>query len=219
LWHKIFGSPTDQSAKLDEIVKTANDALQSAVPDAPGAEVAVPSDFDVDRTHEHVPAPDDDLDADENADVSEDAAAVADDATLPERKHRPRRRRRRRGGRGDRAEEADAGQRRRRGAASVRSDKEEADSADELASDDDESDSDGPADDDLIESEVDANGDSTTGASRGRTALQRSIPSWDEAIGFIVESNMQSRSQRRQTSQSGSRGHSSRNHPRGRHKK
>jgi hypothetical protein len=34
--------------------------------------------------------------------------------------------------------------------------------------------------------------------------LQRSIPSWDEAIGYIVDSNLQTRSQRRPSSQSGS---------------
>jgi hypothetical protein len=72
--------------------------------------------------------------------------------------------------------------------------------------------------DELDEASADANGEDTAGASRSRS-LQRSIPSWDEAIGYIVESNMQSRSQRRQSSPAGPRGHSSRNRPRGRHKK
>jgi hypothetical protein len=49
--------------------------------------------------------------------------------------------------------------------------------------------------------------------------LQRSIPSWEEAIGFIVETNMQGRSQRRQSSHAGSRANPPRNRPRGRHKK
>jgi hypothetical protein len=35
--------------------------------------------------------------------------------------------------------------------------------------------------------------------------LQRAIPSWDEAIGFIVDSNMQARSQRPRQPRSGSR--------------
>ena len=50
-----------------------------------------------------------------------------------------------------------------------------------------------------------------TGAGISRSAaLQRSIPSWDEAIGFIVDTNMQSRSQRRPPSRSGSRDNGSR---------
>jgi hypothetical protein len=89
-----------------------------------------------------------------------------------------------------------------------------------LATDDDELDSDASSDDDITdESSVDANGESTGVASRRRSALQRSIPSWDEAIGFIVESNMQSRSQRRQSPHPGSRSQSPRNRGRGRHKK
>jgi hypothetical protein len=50
-----------------------------------------------------------------------------------------------------------------------------------------------------------------TGASISRSAaLQRSIPSWDEAIGYIVDTNMQSRSQRRPSSRPGSRDNGSR---------
>jgi hypothetical protein len=40
------------------------------------------------------------------------------------------------------------------------------------------------------------------------SAAQRAIPSWDDAIGFIVESNMQSRSHRPRPSRSDSRGNS-----------
>lgn len=54
----------------------------------------------------------------------------------------------------------------------------------------------------------DDNGDDSNGVATGAgisqsAALQRSIPSWDEAIGFIVDTNMQSRSQRRPPSRSG----------------
>jgi hypothetical protein len=66
---------------------------------------------------------------------------------------------------------------------------------------------------------VDANGEGTGATSRSRSALQRSIPSWDEAIGFIVEANMQTRSQRRQSSQSSSRSQSRGNRGRGRPKR
>jgi hypothetical protein len=54
--------------------------------------------------------------------------------------------------------------------------------------------------------------------SRSLSATQRAIPTWDDAIGFIVESNMQSRSQRRPPSRSDSRGGASRGRPRGRRK-
>jgi hypothetical protein len=54
--------------------------------------------------------------------------------------------------------------------------------------------------DDISMDDGDDDGDEgvATGAGISRSAaLQRSIPSWDEAIGFIVDTNMQSRSQRR----------------------
>jgi ribonuclease E len=57
--------------------------------------------------------------------------------------------------------------------------------------------------------------DDEGGSSSGKSAAQRAIPSWDEAIGFIVDSNMQSRSQRRPPSRSDSRGNSSRGRSRG----
>jgi hypothetical protein len=55
------------------------------------------------------------------------------------------------------------------------------------------------------------------GATGGRSALQRSIPSWDEAIGFIVDTNMESRPQRRPSPRSGGRD-GGRGRPRGRRK-
>ena len=54
------------------------------------------------------------------------------------------------------------------------------------------------------------------GATRGRSVLQRAIPSWDEAIGFIVDTNMQSRTQRRPPSRSGPRDSGGRGRSRGR---
>jgi hypothetical protein len=58
----------------------------------------------------------------------------------------------------------------------------------------------------------DSNGVATGAGTSRSAALQRSIPSWDEAIGFIVDTNMQSRSQRRPQSRSagGSRDNGSR---------
>jgi hypothetical protein len=64
----------------------------------------------------------------------------------------------------------------------------------------------------------DENGVAENGGSRS-AALARSIPSWDEAIGFIVDSNMSTRSQRRPPQRSGSReGGNSRGRSRGRRK-
>jgi hypothetical protein len=61
-----------------------------------------------------------------------------------------------------------------------------------------------------------ADGEQTSTHSRSLSAAQRAIPTWDDAIGFIVDSNLQNRSQRRPPSRSDSRGSSSRGRPRGR---
>jgi hypothetical protein len=83
------------------------------------------------------------------------------------------------------------------------------------ADDEDESDLDVLTGDDAgIGADGDGTEDSASRSARSRAALQRSIPSWEEAIGFIVDVNMQSRSQRRQPGQSSS----SRGRPRGRRK-
>jgi hypothetical protein len=60
--------------------------------------------------------------------------------------------------------------------------------------------------DDLLED--DEASSSEAAPSRSRSAGHRSIPSWDEAIGMIVEANMQTRSQRRPSPHSGQRGRS-----------
>jgi hypothetical protein len=81
------------------------------------------------------------------------------------------------------------------------------------------------ADDDVANSEglgneydADENSDGDHVAATGSKLAQRTIPSWEEAIGFIVDTNMQSRSQRRPTSRSQSRGPSSHGRSRGRRK-
>jgi hypothetical protein len=76
----------------------------------------------------------------------------------------------------------------------------------ELDSDDDEDGSDfGSGQLDTEDGDADT---ADIGGARG-SAAQRASPSWDDAIGFIVDSNMQSRSQRRPAPRSG-------NGPRGR---
>jgi hypothetical protein len=70
---------------------------------------------------------------------------------------------------------------------------------------------------DDVDGASDDSDDGPIGSHRSKAA-QRSIPSWDDAIGFIVGSNMQSRSQRRPSQRADSRGRSSRARPRGRKK-
>jgi hypothetical protein len=63
--------------------------------------------------------------------------------------------------------------------------------------------------DDEDDDEVGADG------SRSRSVLQRAIPSWDEAIGFIVDTNLSARTQRRPPSRSGPRDNGGRGRSRG----
>jgi hypothetical protein len=68
-----------------------------------------------------------------------------------------------------------------------------------------------------LSAEADIDGEESGAGSSRRAALQRAIPSWAEAIGFIVESNMSTRSQRRPSARSGGgREGSSRGRSRGR---
>jgi hypothetical protein len=161
-----------------------------------------------------------DADVDERRDDQRDESAIEpDDASLMEQKRRPRRRRRRRGGREDRSSEKESAENRTGRSRFTPADRDVEERTEDLAADEDDFISSTPSDEDLVEGVTDANGESTESVARGRSALQRSIPSWDEAIGYIVELNMQSRSQRRPTSHSGSRPHAPRNRTRGRHKK
>jgi ribonuclease E len=148
------------------------------------------------------------------AESSRDAAEEGGGAGEQESGERKRRRsRRRRGGRGRKTGDS---QDARRPAGRGRRDPEllETPGADDFdddfedlpVGDSDEADVDsGPAfDDDEEDAGDELNGDATP--ARGRSAGHRSIPSWEEAIGFIVETNMQSRSQRRPAGGSGQRG-------------
>jgi ribonuclease E len=213
LWHKIFGSPTDQTAKL-------------ADEDAPRDAAVSPSDFrDEPRSAGSGFA---DAHADEAMPMDEEEGEFGRNAegrgTMDEERPRDetRGRRRRRGGRGrgrkleDRRPEGRTSERSREEEPSRASSEGDDDFDDEPLLDDDTEDS---LDDDLVDDE--GNGDevvSSEGGSRRGSVLQRSIPSWDEAIGFIVDTNMQTRAQRRPPSRSGGRDNSSRGRSRGRRK-
>jgi hypothetical protein len=71
----------------------------------------------------------------------------------------------------------------------------------------------------LEEENGDISDSDNTSLTRGRSTLQRSIPSWEEAIGFIIDANMQGRSQRRPSSHPGGRSNSPRGRTRGRRRR
>jgi hypothetical protein len=191
LWHKIFGSPADQTAKLEEISSRPDD--QESTSDV-REEQSLTRDVAFDRDR----AADDEVETLAQDELERPLEPGIDSERSERDERRPRRARRRRRGRGGKGEPiSDRGPRAER--RPRRADGAEAhDEIDRGADDDDESGLDVSTDD---EAGIADNGDSTDdGASRSarsRAALQRSIPSWDEAIGFIVDVNMQSRSQRR----------------------
>jgi len=212
LWHKIFGSPTGQSATLSDMPSKPKEGFETR--DEPvaisGDEIRSLSGADV------TAAPGvEELDYDEVTKPAEDAEASAQTEQRPGRV-----RRRRRGGRGRGSEQGEGRRREKREIETSRDTPEADDDFDDLRLDDsaaDDLDSDTLAD--KLAADEYSNGEDVgaTDADRSKAA-QRAIPSWDEAIGFIVDSNMQSRSQRRPPSRSPSRGGSSRGRPRGRRK-
>jgi hypothetical protein len=206
LWHKIFGAPAEQSAKLSEPSVEEPASRQSFeprahAPDVFSGEIRSLSGQDV-------------TDAGFINEEIIEAASVAEDEGEPAERKRGRPRRRRRGGRGRKP-----GDRQRNGR-SGESRVHESAGADELGGDfDDLSDDVGdlPSDEVIAESksldsdtDLDDTDDESPRDARARSAAQRTIPSWDDAIGFIVDANMQSRLQRRPTSRPDSRGGRSR---------
>jgi hypothetical protein len=211
LWHKIFGAPTPEPAErfIDE-------------PEVPYTEP--PSDFrDEPRdaggfADAHADEPLGEARDDEFADdrgLARESSGKRDSSDR-ERGDRPRRRRGR--GRGRRSESA-RGEEPNREQRAPRARKPERTSDSEQFTDD-ELEDELAIDEPVMEMDVDADddgdGDDMEGGSRGRSTLQRAIPTWDEAIGFIVDSNMQTRSERRPPSRSGSRDNGGRGRPRGR---
>jgi hypothetical protein len=208
LWHKIFGSPADQGAKIEEISSRHE-----------GQQVTSDARVEQSTTHEVIIEREravDDLAEMPATDEFERPLEPGFEGEQPEqnerRPRRPRRRRRGRGGKGEST--SDPGPRAVR--RPHRTDGIEArDEIDPGVDDEVESALDVPTDDeDGIADSDDSTDDGVARSARSRAALQRSIPSWEEAIGFIVDVNMQSRSQRRQSGQSSS----PRGRPRGRRK-
>jgi hypothetical protein len=214
LWHKIFGAPTEPAEKFID------------APEVPYTEE--PSDFrDEPRdaggfADAHADEPMADARDEEFADEGDRPRSSSDTRESSDRQRGGRPRRRRGRGRGRRPESSRGGDEPNRELRESRPRKvehtsdseplEDDEFDDELALDEpieaqdvDSDDEDGD-DDDMVEG----------GGSRTRSTLQRAIPTWDEAIGFIVDSNMQTRSERRPPSRSGSRDNGGRGRSRGR---
>jgi hypothetical protein len=214
LWHKIFGSPADQSAKLEEISTRPDDESTTREVDDEQP-LARDTEIDADR------AVDDQLETHARDEFDRGTEPELESEQPEEGERRPRRSRRRRRGRGGKSESGfDGGHRAARSQSRSDEPQDDGDDLNDLADGSDEIGFDASQDEsegDVIDTEDvegDENGNQRIG--RSRAALQRSIPSWDEAIGFIVDANMQSRSQRRPSGPSGSRSGSPRGRSRGR---
>jgi len=204
LWHKIFGSPAQQTAKLAE--KSSTLAGEQPV------ERDVVEEGDSTRAEEVdvLAAPGErDLDVAE-ANDGEGASLVEPTATEDVRAERRRGRRRRRGGRGRKSidRQVVAGQETTNFPGVVES----AGDAYAISGEELEENLSTFGQTSHLEAAADGGEDVDDGSPHsGRSkAAQRAIPSWDEVIGFIVDSNLQNRAQRRPPSRSASRGKSSR---------
>jgi hypothetical protein len=230
LWHKIFDPPAEQATKFTEEV-----ADREVVEVEETFDEQKTSWADEERNH-RAESPADAESRGNDFESDADGGGPTEESEQGESRQRGRRRRRGRGGRGsedeDRSGESRSGGGRR---GEGRSDREPSgrraphrsrgpvsnhgndDDFDDLGVEQDDEElanghmlGDDLGDEDSLD---EADGDSN-GRADGRG--HRSIPSWDEAIGMIVDANMQSRSQRRPPSHSGARGGSSRGgRPRG----
>jgi hypothetical protein len=214
LWHKIFGSPTPEPAEkfID-------------APEVPYIEP--PSDYrDEPRdaggfADAHADEPLSEARDDEFADDRGPSRGSSEERESSDRERGDRPRRRRGRGRGRRSEsprgeepsEPSRVQRAPRARKPERTSDSEQFADDEL---EDELAIDEPVVEMDIDTDDEGDGDDMESGSRGRSTLQRAIPTWDEAIGFIVDSNMQTRSERRPPSRSGSRDNGGRGRSRGR---
>jgi ribonuclease E len=214
LWHKIFGAPAEPVARVVE--------TQEEVAEISESEVSYEAHDEFARSEVRSLSGDEVI-ASEFVDEAVEGATSTDDEREQSEQRRGRSRRRRRGGRGRKS-----GGRSREGRAAEPQvheqggDDQLGPEFDDLTDDED----DFPQDDSLDtssslngESDVEDSDDERSPAhSRALSASQRAIPSWDDAIGFIVESNMQNRSQRPSRPRSDSRGGPSRGRSRGRRK-
>jgi hypothetical protein len=197
LWQKIFGTPSEPPKPVEPVARETDsgefDDFEST------------SQYEISRRQDEEswsasrPAVELETDARSSDALDDELEVTAREEHTEQRERRPRRRRRGRGGRVDKRDESRSTDAARHAAGRDDFDG-EADELDDLAGED----ADVDAEDDDVASGNGADHGEHSGSRRSRSALQRSIPSWDEAIGHIVDLNMQARSQRRPSSQPGS---------------
>jgi hypothetical protein len=247
LWHKIFGSPEQQSQKIADAERNLEEEtikrleFERIRPREPRPELARPRDWEAETTGQFEGER---MEFDETRVGETTEAARGDsesqqserDSDVSERQNS--RRRRRRGGRGRRSgreqsagegtersaqrgprdRNARGGQRNRRvdrsaqkpdddpWGSDARVDQDEPDYLDDVMADDDDS-----LDEQLASAAsetqlgLDESLDDTESESVSTATSSRNIPSWEAAIGMIVDINMQSRGERRQSAPRGSR--------------
>jgi len=214
LWHKIFGAPAEPPSTQAETTTTDVSQIDTT---QEGFESQ-----DIFHGSEIRSLSGEDVSAAEFVEERLESTLADDESETLEHK-RGRSRRRRRGGRG---RKSNGRQRERR---SPEPGVHESGGDDQLDADFDdlEGDADEFLDRDQLDAPPPAAGESDREDSgleqvqphaRSLSATQRAIPSWDDAIGFIVESNMQNRSQRRPPSRSDTHGGAARGRSRGRRK-
>jgi hypothetical protein len=224
LWHKIFGLPAEQAAQQEEAAPIID---RPAVPFEAYARQSPHEKYEESTAIDPSAL---DSEVSDGTGLYSESSATADSDATPTDSRRPRRRRRGRGGRGrradgDREERRPSDRPRRETARAARRDSTGRDDHvhDAIDEEEDEDDEFEPSSQDSDEALVEENGDISDSddqsSTRGKSALQRSIPSWDEAIGCIIDSNMQGRSQRRPSSHPGGRSNSPRGRTRGRRRR
>lgn len=209
LWHKIFGLPAEQTSKLSSSEAEAPDPIAAADPLAADATWTgfIESESDEPASREGTGDTHDEAEEDANDD-------------------RPRRRprRRRRGGRKS-GQQRDENQVASRGPARANRDADMLEDSDDDFGFDDEFGqapvvaTDSPRPDYDIDDQEDEDEDEPGRAGSTSKSAHRNIPSWQDAIGAIVDLNLQARSQRRPSSSGHGRSGQSRGRARGRRKK
>jgi hypothetical protein len=198
LWHKIFGAPAEPAANSPD--RYADDA--SAIDETPD-ERETQSDFG----GEIRSLSGEDVTAAGFVEERTDPLGTEDQGENAERT-RGRSRRRRRGGRGRKS----SGRQREGRTADPRIHEQGGDDQLDADFDDLGDDMDSPTESERpVDGDTDlddSDGELAPSQPRSMSAAQRAIPSWDDAIGFIVDSNMQGRSVRPRAARSDARGNS-----------
>jgi ribonuclease E len=227
LWHRIFGSPEQQTKKIVEGPPSDEQLeLEREVREELKRDEVTTVQFREEFVEEAAFIEDVEV---EGSDARESSGEEGREEGEETRKRRPRRRRRGRGGRrneesGDREPRAKREGDRSKSSEPREAPRRHADPSDldlDLGDDEDEDDLDSPLLDDGLGDEEDGEADGEEGRSdRAVPPSHRNIPTWEDAIGVIVDANRQNHSERKRSPHSSPRGGSSRGgRSRGRRKK